>query len=75
MLKVPKQVDIKSAYIQDAYMTLEQSLIELLIKRLNAKTTAELSEDTVFQWQLEKMQQLRMMNHETIELLVNQKNI
>lgn len=72
MLKVPKQVDIKSAYIQDAYMTLEQSLMELLIKRLNAKTSTELSEDTVFQWQLEKMQQLRMMNHETIETLVNQ---
>lgn len=72
MLKVPKQVDIKSAYIQDAYMTLEQSLMELLIKRLNTKTTAELSVDTVFQWQLEKMQQLRMMNHETIETLVNQ---
>lgn len=72
MLKIPKQVDIKSAYIQDAYMTLEQSLMELLIKRLNAKTATELSEDTVFQWQLEKMQQLRMMNHETIETLVNQ---
>lgn len=72
MLKVPKQVDIKSAYIQDAYMTLEQSLLELLIKRLNAKTATELSEDNVFSWQLEKMQQLRMMNHETIEALVNQ---
>lgn len=62
MAITPRQLDIKGAYIQDAYMALESELIEMLIKRLNAKTTFELSADNVFQWQLEKMQQLGMMN-------------
>lgn len=70
--KAPNQVDMKSAYILDAYEALEQSLVEMLIKRLNSKTTAQLSADTVFQWQLEKMQQLRMMNMDMIEKLVAQ---
>ena len=72
MLKVPKQVDIKSAYIQDAYRTLEQSIIEMIAKRISAKTAVELSSDTVFEWQLEKLRDLRMLNLETIETLVNQ---
>lgn len=70
--KAPNQVDLKSAYILDAYEALEQSLVEMLIKRLNSKTTTQLSVDTVFQWQLEKMQQLRMMNDATIKKLVGQ---
>ena len=66
MVITPRQLDIKGAYIQDAYMALESELIEMLIKRLNAKTTFELSTDNVFQWQLEKMQQLGMMNMDDI---------
>ena len=57
MAVTPRQLDIKGAYIQDAYMALESELIEMLIKRLNAKTNVELSADNVFQWQLEKMNQ------------------
>ena len=72
MLKVPKQVDIKSAYIQDAYRTLEQSIIEMVAKRISAKTAVELSSDTVFEWQLEKLRDLRMLNLDTVETLVNQ---
>ena len=66
MAITPKQLDIKGAYIQDAYMAMESELIEMLIKRLNAKSTFELSTDNVFQWQLEKMQQLGMMNMDDI---------
>ena len=72
MLKVPQQVDIKSAYIQDAYRTLEQSIIEMVAKRISAKTAVELSSDTVFEWQLEKLRDLRMLNLDTVETLVNQ---
>lgn len=72
MAITPKQLDIQGAYIQDAYMALEEELMEMLIKRLDANTYVELSEDTVFQWQLEKMQQLGMMNFETIDELVSQ---
>ncbi|NKC67190.1 phage minor capsid protein [Vagococcus fluvialis] len=72
MAITPKQLDIEGAYIEDAYMALEQELIEMLIKRLNASTLTELTEDTVFQWQIEKMQQLSMMNYDTINELVSQ---
>lgn len=72
MAITPKQLDIQGAYIQDAYMALEEELIEMLIKRLNAKTFTELSQDTVFQWQVEKLQQLNMLNEGTITELVNE---
>lgn len=72
MAITPKQLDIEGAYIEDAYMALEQELIEMLIKRLNASTLTELTEDTVFQWQIEKMEQLSMMNYDTINELVSQ---
>ena len=62
----PKQLDLKGAYIQDVYAALEDELFEMLIKSLKSKTFTELSNDTVFQWQLEKMQQLNMMNFSTI---------
>jgi len=66
----PRQLDIKGAYIQDAYMTLEEEIMRLLIERLTMKTKTELSEDTVLQWQLEKLEQLGMMNFDTINELV-----
>lgn len=72
MAITPKQLDIEGAYIQDAYMALEKELINMLIRRLNANTLTELTEDTVFQWQVEKMQQLRMVNFDTINELVSQ---
>lgn len=62
----PKQLDLKGAYIQDVYAALEDELFEMLIKSLKSKTFTEISNDTVFQWQLEKMQQLNMMNFSTI---------
>ena len=65
-------MDLKSSYIQDAYQALETELISLLIKRLTAKTLTELTKDSVFQWQLEKMQELRMMNFATIDKLVDE---
>lgn len=66
MTITPRQLDIKGSYIQDAYMALEDELMQMLIKRLNAKTATELTVDTVFQWQIEKMQQLGMINLKTI---------
>ena len=72
MTITPHQLDIKGSYIQDAYMALEEELMNMLIKRLNAKTITELTEDNVFQWQLEKLQQLGMMNLKTVAELVEQ---
>lgn len=67
-----RQLDIKSALIQDAYQALEKEIMERLIKRLKAKTVAELSTDSIFQWQLEKLQELRMLNIETLSELAQQ---
>ncbi|OFI48827.1 hypothetical protein BG261_05405 [Floricoccus tropicus] len=61
-----RQLDIRSSYIQDSYMALEDELMKQLIERLTSKTYVELTQDTVLQWQIEKLQQLGMLNLETI---------
>lgn len=48
-----RQLDIKSAAIQDSYLTLEEEIMQLVVDRLKIKTNVELSQDTVFQWYLE----------------------
>lgn len=68
----PRQLDIKGALIQDAYEALEEEIMKQLIDRLNSKTVSELSEDTVFQWQIEKLQQLGLLDMQTIEELVKE---
>lgn len=70
MAVTPHQMDIKGAYIQDAYQALEDSLIEMIIKRIANNSFVELTDDNVFQWQLEKMRELHMMNMDTINELV-----
>ena len=57
MAITPRQLDIKGAYIQDAYAALESEIMKMLIKSLKTKTSVELDGDTVWQWQLEKMNQ------------------
>ncbi len=72
MAITPRQLDIKGAYIQDAYSALESEIMQMLIKSLKTKTSVELDGDTVFQWQLEKMNQLGMMNMDKISELAEQ---
>ena len=72
MAITPRQLDIKGAYIQDAYSALESELMQMLIKNLKAKTSVELDGDTVFQWQLEKMNQLGMMSMDTVAKITDQ---
>ncbi|WP_288551721.1 phage minor capsid protein [uncultured Enterococcus sp.] len=69
-----RQLDIKSAAIQDSYLTLEEEIMQLVVDRLKIKTNAELSKDTVFQWYLEKLDQLGLLNWETINELVEETN-
>ena len=40
--------------------------MQMLIKSLKTKTSVELDGDTVWQWQLEKLNQLGMMNMQTV---------
>ncbi|MGL4697121.1 phage minor capsid protein [Enterococcus larvae] len=70
MAVTPKQLEIQQALIQDAYEALEEEIVNQIIIRLNQKSFTELTEDSVFQWQLEKMQQLNLLNDETIKELV-----
>lgn len=69
-----RQLDIKSAAIQDSYLTLEEEIMQLVVDRLKIKTNAELSKDTVFQWYLEKLDQLGLLNWDTINELVEETN-
>ena len=67
-----RQLDIKSASIQDAYAALEEELMRIVVDRLKTKTNIELSQDTVFQWYLEKLDQLGLLNWDTINELVEE---
>lgn len=66
----PRQLDIESALIQDAYQALEDELMKQLIDILMQATSAELSELTSREWMIEKLAQLNMLNMETIKRLV-----
>lgn len=69
-----RQLDIKSAAIQDSYQALEEEIMQLVVDRLKIKTNVELSKDTVFQWYLEKLDQLGLLNWDTINELVEECN-
>lgn len=69
-----RQLDIKTAAIQDSYLTLEEEIMQLVVDRLKIKTNVELSQDTVFQWYLEKLDQLGLLNWDTINELVEECN-
>lgn len=63
----PYQFNEYTSQILDIYVALEDELFRLVAKRL--KTNPEHGKDYVLQWQVEKMQQLRMLNQETIREL------
>ncbi|MCT6925304.1 phage minor capsid protein [Metasolibacillus sp.] len=63
----PHQFNLYTSQISDIYVALEDELFQQIAKRLKAPTTA--GKDYVLQWQIDKMQQLRMLNQETIAAL------
>lgn len=63
----PHQLDLYSSQVSDIYRSLENEVFEMIAKRL--KTSADLNKDHVFQWQIDKMNQLRMVNNDTIKAL------
>lgn len=60
----PYQFNLYTSQITDIYVALEDELFNQIANRL--KTNSEHKKDYVLQWQVEKMQQLRMFNLETI---------
>jgi len=70
----PKRPKITPSHLEffiegviEIYRSLEDELFERIVMRL--KTSKDATQDTVLQWQIEKMQQLRMLNDETIKAL------
>lgn len=63
----PYQFNEYTSVISDIYVALEDEVFRQIAERL--KTPQELGKDYVLQWQIEKMQQLNMLNQETIEAL------
>lgn len=60
----PHQLNMYTSQVTDIYVALEDEIFQMIAKRL--KTPQELGKDYVLQWQVEKMQQLRMLNADTI---------
>ncbi|MEH7236762.1 phage minor capsid protein [Bacillus sp. JJ1562] len=63
----PHQLDLFTEPITDIYRALEDEVFFMVANRL--KTNPTHGKDHVLEWQIDKMQQLRMFNQETIKAL------
>ncbi len=63
----PSQLSMFTEPVTDIYRALENEVFQMIAKRL--KTSKDITKDTVFQWQVDKMNQLRMVNNDTIKAL------
>lgn len=63
----PHQLNLYTTQVSDIYEVLENDIFQMVAKRL--KTDPKLGKDYVLQWQVDKMQQMRMLNIETIAAL------
>lgn len=63
----PHNLDLFTQPVADIYRALENEIFLMVAKRL--KTNKDHGKDYVLQWQIEIMQELRMLNQETIKAL------
>ena len=63
----PYQLNMYTEPVTDIYRELEDEIFKMIAKRL--KTNPLLGKDYVFQWQIEKMQELNLLNADTIKAL------
>src|SRR5699024_3418843 len=63
----PHNLNLFTEPVTDIYRSLEEEIFLMVAKRL--KKSDDITKDTVFQWQIDKMNQLRLINAETIKLL------
>lgn len=63
----PYELNLYTSQVVDIYRALEDEIFNMIAERL--KSSPELGKDYVLEWQVEKMQQLRMLNSETIKAL------
>lgn len=63
----PTQLSLFTEPVLHVYRALEDEIFQMVAKRL--KTSEDIGSDSVFEWQLDKMNQLRLLNDETIKAL------
>lgn len=62
----PHQLTLASSQIQDIYSSLEQEIFLMFVKRLKTKGV---DADNIMRWQIEKLNELHLINDETIKLV------
>lgn len=63
----PRQLNMYTEPVTHIYRELERNIFVMVAKRL--KTSQDYGQDLTLQWQLEKMNDLRLINNENIKLL------
>jgi len=63
----PEQLNIFTEPITDIYRALEEDVFLMIAKRL--RTSDDITNDNVLQWQMDKLMQLRLLNEDTIKAL------
>src|SRR5690554_4137822 len=63
----PQQLDMFTQPVVHVYRALEEEIFEMIAKRL--RTSEDCSADNVLEWQVDKLNQLRLINEETIKAL------
>src|SRR5690625_4595512 len=63
----PHNLNLFTEPVTYIYRALEDEIFMMVAKRLN--TSEDITKDTVFQWQIDKMNQLRLVNEDTIKAL------
>lgn len=63
----PQQLDMFTQPVVHVYRALEEEIFEMIAKRL--RTSEDYSADNVLEWQVDKLNQLRLINEETIKAL------
>lgn len=71
----PHQLDLAQSTIGDIYANLEQTLFEMFVERLKAKGIADFDEAHILQWQMEKLNELHLVNEQTIKEVAMATNI
>src|SRR5690625_3317592 len=63
----PHQLNMYTQPVTHVYQALEQEIFEMIARRL--KTSKHYDSDNVLEWQIDKMNQLRLINDETVRAL------
>src|SRR5699024_11062504 len=63
----PEQLNMFTEPVIDIYRALEDEVFEMIAKRL--KTSKDITKDNVLDWQVDKMNQLRLVNEDTVKAL------